>query len=230
MEVVCKLIEKHKFVNRGFLVGPICPIYGYGCLLITLLLNKYKDNVVLLFIMAIVICSILEYMTSYIMEKIFKTRWWDYSKKKFNINGRICMDTMIPFGILGCIVVYVLNPAFINLLSHVDYRVLYVLSVVFLISYIVDNVMSFSIIYNFRKTILNIEKDATEEITQKVKEAFKRKGLLERRLIHAFPNMKDHKERLIELRDRINRELENIDVKRVKAKLKVSKNIDQKSE
>ena len=110
METVSVSIQKRKFVDRGFLIGPYCPIYGTGVVAITVLLKKYSDDVVATFFMSIIICGILEYMTSYFMEKIFKARWWDYSAKKYNINGRICLETVVPFGILGCLVMYVLNP------------------------------------------------------------------------------------------------------------------------
>ena len=80
MEVIGKLIQQKKFINRGFLIGPYCPIYGHGAILITILLSRYKANPFILFFMAILICSILEYATSYFMEKIFHARWWDYSQ------------------------------------------------------------------------------------------------------------------------------------------------------
>ena len=69
MEVTCKLIQYKRFINRGFLIGPYCPIYGYGALLITILLHKYTNDPIVLFIMAIVVCGTLEYLTSYFMEK-----------------------------------------------------------------------------------------------------------------------------------------------------------------
>ena len=119
MEVGCKLVELKKFINRGFLIGPYCPIYGWGCILIIILLNKYTNDPLVLFIMAIVICSILEYFTSYFMEKLFKARWWDYSRRKFNINGRICLETMIPFGLLGCLIMYFVNPFFVSIYSKI---------------------------------------------------------------------------------------------------------------
>ena len=87
MEVTCKLIQYKRFINRGFLIGPYCPIYGYGALLITFLLGRYKYDALVLFVMAIVVCGTLEYLTSLVMEKMFKARWWDYSQRKFNING-----------------------------------------------------------------------------------------------------------------------------------------------
>ena len=117
MEVTKTLIDKKKFVNRGFLIGPYCPIYGFGALLITFLLKKYTADPIALFIMAIVVCGILEYLTSYFMEKIFHARWWDYSQKKYNINGRVCLDTIIPFGLLGMFIMYVSNPFLIEKLE-----------------------------------------------------------------------------------------------------------------
>ena len=99
MEVICKFIEQKKFINRGFLIGPICPIYGYGILAIILLIGKNATDILSVFLKAILVCSVLEYLTSYFMEKLFKARWWDYSKRRFNLNGRICLETMLPFGI-----------------------------------------------------------------------------------------------------------------------------------
>ena len=70
MEVICKLIDSKKFVNRGFMIGPLCPIYGVGSISLILLLDNYKNNPLILFLMAILICSVIEYSISYIMEKI----------------------------------------------------------------------------------------------------------------------------------------------------------------
>ena len=187
MEVLTVLIPKKKFVNRGFLIGPYCPIYGYGCLLIIILLKNNLDDPLALFLKAIVICSLLEYFTSFFMEKLFNARWWDYSNKKFNINGRICLETMLPFGILACLVMYVLNPFFeskINLLP--DLAVLIIAGILFVI-YLVDNIVSFKIISGFSKTVKKVAKDSTEEITNKVRSVLKQKNILTKRLTEAFP-------------------------------------------
>ena len=120
IEVGCKSIQYKRFVNRGFLLGPICSIYGYGVLFIVLLIGDDTSDILSVFLKSILICSVLEYFTSYFMEKLFKVRWWDYSNNKFNINGRICLETMIPFGLLGTLVVYVIHPLivrFVNLFS-----------------------------------------------------------------------------------------------------------------
>ena len=210
MEVICKLIQYKRFINRGFMIGPWCPIYGIGSISLVLLLDNYKNNPVVLFFMAILICSVIEYTISFVMEKIFNARWWDYSNKKFNINGRICLNTMIPFGILGVLVVYFVNPFIYNLLSKIPFNVLNIIVYSLLIIFIIDFIISFDIIFKFKDTLKKTEKDSTEEISKRVSEVFLSKGVLYRRLVKAFPNFKNQKEYLTELRNRINDKLKKL--------------------
>ena len=207
IEVIGKLIEKHKFINRGFLIGPICPIYGHGCLLMILTLSRYKDNPLVLFVNAIFICSLLEYFTSYFMEKIFKARWWDYSTKRFNLNGRICAETMIPFGILGTLVICVINPIFEYLLNLFNFETIKITAVVLFIIYIIDYTISLIIMFGFKGTLKTVEKDGTEEITKKVKKILINKNVLYKRLVEAFPNFMNPKERLLLIKARVEKEL-----------------------
>ena len=210
IEVVGKLIEKHKFINRGFLVGPICPIYGWGCIAIILLLSKYKSSPIVLFLMAIIICSILEYFTSYFMEKLFHVRWWDYTRRKYNINGRICAETMIPFGLLGCLVFYIVNPIFTDLLNKIPVNTLNILAIIIFTLYIIDNVVSLSVMFGFKGTLKTVEKDGTEEITKKVREVLLKRNFLYKRLVNAFPNITSKKERLELLESKISVEIEKL--------------------
>ena len=189
MEVTCKLIEKKKFINRGFLIGPYCPIYGWGAISITILLQKYVGDPIVLFVMAIVICSILEYLTSYFMEKFFHARWWDYSQRKFNINGRICLRTMIPFGLLGCFMMYISNPFFVGIIEKIPQTPLNAICISLLLIFLVDNIVSLKIISNVNVASKKI-KDNTEEITEQVKAILEKKSALHRRLVKAFPEMK----------------------------------------
>lgn len=207
IEVIGKLIEKHKFINRGFLIGPICPIYGHGCILMILTLSRYKDNPLTLFIYAIFICSLLEYFTSYFMEKIFKARWWDYSTKRFNLNGRICAETMIPFGILGTLVICVINPIFEYLLNLFNFETIKITAIVLFIIYIIDYTISLIIMFGFKATLKTVEKDGTEEITKKVKKILINKNVLYKRLVEAFPNFMNPKERLLLIKARVEKEL-----------------------
>ena len=183
--IVCTIADK-KVVNRGFLIGPYCPIYGCGCLLIIFLLRKYYNDGLVLFIMSVLLCSVLEYFTSYIMEKLFNARWWDYSDRKFNINGRICLETLVLFGILGLLLVYIINPFFTGLIDMMNNIVLIVVASVILVMYVVDICVSLKVISGFKKVARTIKKDNTEEITKKVREILPEKGWLYKRLVSAF--------------------------------------------
>lgn len=195
MEVIFTLFKDKTLVNRGFLIGPYCPIYGCGCVLIILLLKRYSNDFFLLFIMSMVVCSILEYLTSYIMEKLFKARWWDYSDRKFNINGRICLETMIPFGLLGCLLMYVINPFISGFISKVPKDILNPISIVLFILFVIDNIASYSIITKLHLHTNKIVMDNTEEITKKVREYVTNHSKFGRRLMKSFPNLKVLKER-----------------------------------
>ena len=209
-EVCVTFVKSHKFVNRGFLIGPYCPIYGYGCLLIIILLSDFTKYPGILFFMAILICSILEYMTSLVMEKLFNARWWDYSNKKFNINGRICLETMLPFGILGCLILYIVNPFIVGLLSRVPSLVLNIIAVILFIIFIVDNVISFNVVSSLKTEIKRAEADNTEEITKKIKAILSKKSILHKRLVNAFPHIKTRNEFLMEIREKIDSKLEKL--------------------
>ena len=214
MEVILTVIKEHKFVNRGFLIGPYCPIYGSGCLLIIILLNRYLDSPIILFFMAIIICSILEYLTSYVMEKIFNARWWDYSDKRFNLNGRICLETMIPFGVLGTLITYVINPFYVKILSSIPEIILNIIAIILFLVFITDIGVSCNVVTTLKKEIKKAEKDQTEEITKKIRAVLGKRSILHRRLVHAFPNLKTSREILLELQAKVNNAIEKIDSKK----------------
>lgn len=110
LESVYKTFLEKKFVNSGFLKGPVCPIYGFGALLMLLTLNNLKDKIILLFIVAFFVLSIWEYAVGLFLEKIFKTKYWDYSHLKFNIQGRVCLKNSIYWGILGVGFIKLVHP------------------------------------------------------------------------------------------------------------------------
>lgn len=190
IETTYVFVKDNKFVNRGFLIGPVIPIYGTGGMLIFMLFNRFKDKPLLLFLASIIVCTILEYLTSYFMEKLFKTRWWDYSKRKFNINGRVCLFNSLCFGIMSIIIVYFANPLFLNIIHRIDPMVLKVVVVILSVLFIVDFGVSTKIIYNFKGISKNVFTDATEEINKKVKEVLLSKGVLLRRIAKSYPNFK----------------------------------------
>ena len=203
MEVGCKYVQFGKFINRGFLIGPYCPIYGWGAIDITILLKRYTYDPLVLFIMSTLVCSIIEYFTSYFMEKKYHARWWDYSSKKFNINGRICLETLIPFGILGLLIMYVTNPMLFKIYQSISEIVVHIISITLFIIFIVDNIISSNIISSVNVEGSKLVKDNTEEITEKVKQILREKSWLHRRLINAYPNLKDIRVKIKKVKEKV---------------------------
>ena len=190
VEVGLAFYEHKKFVNRGFLIGPYCPIYGVGCLLLTILLSKYINEPGVIFAFSIFICATLEYLTSYLMEKIFKLRWWDYSNMKFNINGRICLETLIPFGIIGVLVVKYISPFLINTVNSINFNVLVIINIIILSILITDILISFNVVFNLKNVTRNLNKDSTEEIKKAIYKFIHNNIFMYNRIVKAFPNMK----------------------------------------
>ena len=190
MEVICKYFEFKRFINRGFLIGPICPIYGYGVLAIILLIGKDINDPLAVFLKAILICSLLEYATSYFMEKIFKARWWDYSQRKFNINGRICLETMIPFGLLGCTVIYLIHPNIVKIIDLLPSTIIFILSIILFIIYLIDNIVSFNVMNKIKEEIKKQAKDNTEVIHKKINEWLDNHSFLYRHIKLAYPKFR----------------------------------------
>ena len=187
IEVLAFIIIDKKLVNRGFLIGPYCPIYGCGGLIL-LCLMPFKDNLLLTFFLALLLCTILEYITSYLMELIFKVRWWDYSDDFLNINGRVCLRNALAFGFLGLIAICFVNPYLFNLIDQIPHNTLIVIDIVILLITLSDLIMSFNIMNNIKNTIskINTKFDATEDIKKTIKDSLLKKNFLYRRIVNAY--------------------------------------------
>ncbi len=137
-EVAFAAIVDGKFVNRGFLFGPYCPIYGFGVSFVFLCLNPIKDNFIVLFFCSVILTSLLEFITGYVLEKLFHQRWWDYSKERFNIKGYVCLKFSIMWGLACLIVVDIVHPVFERLVSHIPMNVGIIILIIFGMIYISD--------------------------------------------------------------------------------------------
>lgn len=187
MEVIISLLQRRKLVNRGFLVGPICPIYGVGALLLSLVVSSDESPLVI-FCVAVVGGAVLEYSVSYIMEKLFRVRWWDYTDQPFNLNGRICAESVLAFGVIGVLILKIINPALLALYSSMPQFLMLLLAAVLAAWLIFDVALSLWLMLGIRVTVGTVQRDATDEIAARVHEVLTDKGKLNRRLVKAFPN------------------------------------------
>lgn len=217
MEVCCKLIEFRRFINRGFLIGPYCPIYGFGAVLITALLSGYADAPLSVFVLAMVVCGALEYLTSYLMEKLFHARWWDYSQRRFNLNGRVCANTLIPFGLLGLAMIYAVKPFLFGLFGMIPEAVKDAVCSVVACGMLCDAVISGTVLSKIRKTAELSGGDDTESLTRAVREKLASQGALIRRALRAFPYARLYNRTLLERLKQARAELtEELKVKKRK--------------
>lgn len=204
IEVIATYPDTKCFVNRGFLIGPYCPIYGNCAIAMILLLHNIKDPI-LLFILSIIICSVGEYVTSYLMEKIFHARWWDYTKNKFNLNGRICLVNSLAFGVLGFLLIKFVNPFVVGLITKLSPTIMNILFYTIIILFLIDNVISFKVIFKIKNmSIKYVHLDNTKEITEKVKKILS-DNVLAKRVFKAFPNIRfkfNLKEKMKVLKDK----------------------------
>ena len=118
LEVSYHVVTKGHFINRGFLNGPVCPIYGFGMLIVIICLLPLKDNKMIMFFGSIVLATLLELVTGFMLEKLFHERWWDYSKEPFNFHGYICLKFSIEWGIACLIVVDLVHTFFAGIIKH----------------------------------------------------------------------------------------------------------------
>lgn len=121
MEVSFAALVTGKFVNRGFLNGPVCPIYGFGVVIVLGCLEPLRGSLPLLFLGSVLLTSALEWLTGFVLEKIFNQRWWDYSDEPFNLGGYICLRFSIAWGLACLFVVKILHPTvllFIRVVPH----------------------------------------------------------------------------------------------------------------
>lgn len=167
LESVSKTIEQKKLVNSGFLNGPFCPIYGFGALIMLLCLSFLKEKPVLLFIAAFVLLSLWEYLVGIFLEKIFKTKYWDYSHLKFNFQGRICLKNSLFWGVLGVLFIRYVHPFIESYIQLAPTILLLYFNIIIGIVIFVDLIISIMAVTNFELTIKKIN-ELSESIKEKV--------------------------------------------------------------
>lgn len=150
--IYCSILQR-KLVNRGFLKGPICPIYGFAAVLLVYPLQEIRNNYLLVFVLSMVLASTVEYISSYILEKLFSMRWWDYTNYRLNINGRICLRNSLMFGIMGLGGVSFVQPFLSGLIGRIPEKVLGYVTYSLLVVFVADIIYSVSLLVHLREKI-----------------------------------------------------------------------------
>ena len=203
-------------------MGPWCPIYGFGAVFISLLLSRHAEDPLAVFGLAILICGILEYSASYMLEKIFHARWWDYSTKKFNLNGRVCADTLLPFGLLGLLLVYAITPVMFSCFDLLSETMIQIICLSLSLLFLADITISTTTLVKIRVHAGKLNGDSTEKITNEVRSVLAEKSALVRRMMRAFPEARLYNGKIImimrERRLQLRKEIKQASKKENKAK------------
>ena len=208
-EVVLKYFQYKRFINRGFLIGPYCPIYGTGAVIVTLggnLLASVDRSWAMCFLIAFVLCGLLEYMTSYILEKHFHARWWDYSQKPMNLHGRVWIGNLILFGIGGMAIIKILNPRLLDLASLMDPLFFTSLLTAVSLLFVADVVMSAFIMSLLKRGVEESRSDKSEEIAAEVRYLLENRSVFHKRILDAYPELTFRTERVKARLERIRNE------------------------
>lgn len=171
MEVSYAVLNTGRFKNRGFLNGPVCPIYGFGMSLILLLVEPVQDNLFLLFVFSTLLTTALEFITGFILEKIFGAKWWDYSKLPFNINGYVCLKFSLYWGLICTFVIKIIHSLINAVIKLVPGLFLSILLIFFSVLIFSDSIVTICTILKLKKRIKVIEK-----LTNEIKEASDKLG------------------------------------------------------
>ena len=169
MESIVRSIAEKKIINTGFLHGPFCPIYGVGAIILYQFLSIFSNNLILLFFMSVIVLTLWEYIVGVMLEKMFNTKYWDYSDHKFNFQGRICLTNSICWGVLGIVFIKYIHPFIESQIQKIDINLLYYVIGILTLIALVDMVVSIVKVKNINVTLEKIE-ELNKEIIDKLAE------------------------------------------------------------
>ena len=213
IEVTLKYFQFHRFINRGFLTGPWLPIYGSGAALITVVIKglaPLEFSVGTTFAVSFLLCGFLEYMTSYVLEKRFHARWWDYSQKPMNLHGRVWIGNLVLFGLGGVLIVELINPVLLRLSEQLSFTLREVLAFSLSAVFIADYVVSHFVLKLVKTGVENSEADDTEAISKEVRLLLSDRSVFHRRFAEAYPEVVYKTERIAARMEEIRAETERL--------------------
>lgn len=206
-------LKSHKLTNRGFMKGPWLPLYGSGAILVLLVTLPYADHPVGVYFAGMIAATILEYVTGVVMVKLFKVRYWDYSYKKIQFQGHICLSSSLAWGGLSILMVYVIHPPIVKFIDMWNENVVNILTFIVTICMAYDFANAFREAMDLRALIIQAEelKKRMDEVVAEKKEAFAE--TVEERKEQFAQSVAESKEQLAESRERL---AESLDEKKEK--------------
>ena len=226
-EVSYAALDRGIFVNRGFLNGPYCPIYGCGVVIVVAVLTPLKENLLILFAGSFLLTSILEYITGFILEKVFHNKWWDYSNKPFNLHGYVCLKFSIYWGLACTFIMDVLHPIIYKGITMISHVFGVVLLCIIMTAFVVDCGVTISTILKFNKRLKVMDEMAAkihrlsdeigENIYENVTTAVEKSEEFQETHEELLTKLSDTKEKLAEYKE--NREVARLEKQREKEEL-----------
>lgn len=222
LEVVFCTVKDGKFVNRGFLNGPVCPIYGFGAVAVILTLTPLAGNVPLIFLLGMLVTSLLELVTGFVLEKAFQTRWWDYSNMPFNIGGYVCLLFSLGWGVACVFLMEILQPLIMRFVNWAPVNIGIFILAFLGIYFVIDVTVTLFTIRSLNQRLSQIDhlrtllRKPSDKIAENVYDEYtkwqaeietltEKRATLQNRLVKAFPDMRSTKyeNALNELKERI---------------------------
>lgn len=220
IEVSLKFIDFGRFINRGFFIGPYCPIYGLGSILIILVTQNFREHSpALVFLISLLVCGLVEYLVSYFLEVRYHARWWDYSNRPMNLNGRIWIGNLVLFGLGGLAIDRVFEPWIMDGLALMPLVWKQGLALAIVLVMLVDLILSYFVMKLVKVNVEGSKADNTQAIRQEMKVLVTNKNILYRRFINAYPDVKYRT-------DRIKAKLREFDLESKRLKEAIEENID----
>ena len=213
IEVTLKYRQYHRFINRGFLAGPWLPIYGSGAVLITLAMrfvSRWDDGYGATFAVSFFLCGALEYGASWVMEKRFHARWWDYSQKPMNLHGRVWIGNLILFGLGGVLIFKILDPLLLPQFARLRLPVKEVIAGCLTAVFLADFIVSHFVLKLVKQSVEHSEADNTEAIGREVRLLLHDRSVFYRRFADAYPEVIYRTERVAQRMERVRAETERL--------------------
>ena len=187
IEVCCAAIQKRKFVNRGFVNGPLCPIYGSGAVLFAVFLPELKEAPFFLFLAGAILASILEFTTGALLEKLFHRKWWDYSNIRWNYEGYVCLPFSLGWGVCAVVLNMFLNPLLVKLLSIMPRLLMVIIMIALTVALVLDTVGTTLAIRGLQKKQVQLAEftEGVSQVSKLLENAITRR--IQKRMDKAFP-------------------------------------------